>query len=305
MPAASPFAAELQRFGPDAAEARPLSPARCRRYCRTLARRHYENFTVASWLLPRRLRQHFYNVYAYCRWADDLADETGDPARSLRLLDWWAAELDRCYAGHATHPVFVALAETVRRFDVPQAPFADLLAAFRQDQHVTRYETFDQLLEYCRRSANPVGRMVLHLFGYRDEERAVWSDAICTALQLTNFWQDVAIDGQKGRIYIPGEDRERHGVTEEEVLSGRMGPGFRGLLAELVERTRERFRAGSPLLHSVRGRLSLELRCVWLGGMRILERLEAGGFDPFHHRPTLTRKDALVAAGRALLGAAR
>jgi len=274
-------------------------------HCERLARSHYENFPVASRLAPARLRPHVWAVYAFARTADDFADEARFEGKRLELLDDWEARLDACLEGRAEHPIFVALADTVRTFELPDRLLRDLLDAFRQDCTVTRYPDWTGLLDYCRRSANPVGRMVLHLFGYRDEERAVWSDAICTALQLTNFWQDVAIDGQKGRIYIPGEDRERHGVTEEEVLSGRMGPGFRGLLAELVERTRERFRAGSPLLHSVRGRLSLELRCVWLGGMRILERLEAGGFDPFHHRPTLTRKDALVAAGRALLGAAR
>ena len=293
MPAASPFAAELQRFGPDAAEARPLSPARCRRYCRTLARRHYENFTVASWLLPRRLRQHFYNVYAYCRWADDLADETGDPARSLRLLDWWAAELDRCYAGHATHPVFVALAETVRRFDVPQAPFADLLAAFRQDQHVTRYETFDQLLEYCRRSANPVGRIVLHLGECCDAARAELSDQICTGLQLANFWQDVANDWGRGRVYLPQAHCRRFGY--DEAMFGRREPNdsFRRLLAAEVDEAEAWLRRGLPLVDLVPPFLKLDVSLFAHGGLAILEAIRRRRFDVWSGRPTLSKFEKL------------
>ena len=184
-------------------------------YCRRLARSHYENFSVASWFLPERLRQHFFNVYAYCRIADDLGDEVGDPAASLQLLDEWQAELDACYAGKPRHPVFVALAGTVRKFDIPRQPFADLLQAFRQDQTITRYETFEDLIAYCRYSANPVGHLVLYLCGYRDPERQALSNHTCTALQLANFWQDVSVDYSKRRIYLPLEDLRRYQVNEE------------------------------------------------------------------------------------------
>ena len=177
-------------------------------------RRHYENFTVASRLLPRRLRQHVCNIYAYCRWADDLADEIGDPQRSLALLDWWETQLRDCYDGRAAHPVFIALSETIRKFDIPAEPFLDLLVAFRQDQRVTRYETIDQVLEYCRCSANPVGRLVLYLGRCHTPERARLSDSICTGLQLANFCQDVARDWDRGRIYLPQADCRRFGYDE-------------------------------------------------------------------------------------------
>ena len=179
-------------------------------FCERLARTHYENFSVATWFLPRRLRQHFFNVYAYCRISDDLGDETGDTDASLRLLDEWETELNACYAGSPRHPVFVALAGTVREFDIPKHEFSDLLRAFRQDQSVVRYESFDDLLTYCRYSANPVGRLVLRLCGYSDPERIKLSDATCTALQLVNFWQDVTVDLGKDRVYIPIEALARH-----------------------------------------------------------------------------------------------
>src|SRR5450755_1051233 len=173
--------------------------AEAREYCRRLARSHYENFSVASWFLPKHLRQHFFNVYAYCRISDDLGDEVGNPVASLALFEEWEAELDRCYDGGARHPVFVALAETVREFDIPKHEFSDLLRAFRKDQSVTRFDTFDDVLTYCRYSANPVGHLVLYLCGYRDAEHQQLSDFTCTALQLANFWQDVTTDYAKGR----------------------------------------------------------------------------------------------------------
>ena len=187
------------------------SVAEAERYTRWLATHHYENFNVASWLLPRRLHQHFYNLYAYCRWADDLGDEIADPARALELLDGWDRELRDCYAGNPSHPVFVALRGTIRAFDIPVEPFSDLLIAFRQDQTVHRYPTWSGVLGYCSYSANPVGRLVLYLCGYRDAERQRLSDATCTALQLANFWQDVGRDLEKGRIYIPLEALAAHG----------------------------------------------------------------------------------------------
>src|SRR6266704_815891 len=199
-------------------------------YCRHLARTHYENFSVATWFLPERLRQHFYNVYAYCRISDDLGDEISNPAASLQLLDEWEAELDACYAGRPRHPVFVALAETVRTFDIPKYEFSDLLQAFRQDQTVTRYETFEDLLGYCRYSANPVGHLVLYVCGYRNAERQLLSDCTCTALQLANFCQDVSLDFAKGRISLPLEDLRNYKVSEEDMADKRNTPAFREMM---------------------------------------------------------------------------
>ena len=194
------------------------SPEAAQQYTKWLATHHYENFNVVSWLLPKELHQHFYNVYAYCRWADDLGDEIPEKDRALELLTWWEKELDECYEGRPSHPVFVALRETVIAKDVPKQPFADLLKAFRQDQVVKRYPTWDAVLDYCEYSANPVGRLVLYLCGYRDEERQRLSDATCTALQLANFWQDVSRDLEKGRIYIPLDRAAAHGLSEKEIV---------------------------------------------------------------------------------------
>ena len=208
------FSRDLALYGPDAKIPKPLGLSQGRRYCRRLARGHYENFTVVSWLLPRRLRQDFYNVYAYCRWADDLADEPGDPQRSLSLLDWWEKELRDCYAGKAWHPVFLALADTIRRYSIPIDPFIDLLVAFRQDQRVRRYDDMGQLTQYCRYSANPVGRLILYLGKCHTPERAQLADSICTGLQLANFWQDVARDWDMGRVYLPAADCARFGYDD-------------------------------------------------------------------------------------------
>src|SRR6266576_303117 len=222
-----------------------------REYCRRLARSHYENFSVASWFLPARLRQHFFNLYAYCRISDDLGDEVGDTAASLQLLDEWEGELNACYDGQPRHPVFVALAETVRMFEIPKQEFADLLTAFRQDQTVTRYESLGDLLGYCRNSANPVGHLVLYLCGYKDDERQLLSDYTCTALQLANFWQDVTADYAKGRIYLPLEDLRRFGVSEEEIRDGRNTSPFREMMRFEVARAREGFKQGLPLVRKV------------------------------------------------------
>lgn len=219
---AAGFAMELTRHGPAGEACRPApSLEESFAYCRQLAETHYENFVVTSRLVPRPLRQHFANVYAYCRWSDDLADETTSRAESLDLLQWWEGELDACYAGQARHPVFVALRHTIGEFDIPAQPFHDLLNAFRQDQSVSRYETFADLLDYCRRSANPVGRMVLYLGRSHDEERGQLADSICTGLQLANFWQDVAQDWRRGRLYIPLEDCRRFGCGEADFAAGR------------------------------------------------------------------------------------
>ncbi len=218
--------------------------AEAQEYCRRLARTHYENFSVASWFLPKNLRQHFFNVYAYCRISDDLGDEVGDADASLELLDQWERELDACYEASPRHPVFVALAETVHSLDIPKQPFADLLTAFRQDQRVTRYETFDDLLGYCRYSANPVGRLVLYVCGYRDAERQQLSDFTCTALQLANFWQDVSIDWAKGRVYLPLEDLRKCGVSEADIASQKNTSAFCQMMRFQVDRARDWFPAG-------------------------------------------------------------
>jgi len=266
-------------------------------YCRRLATSHYENFTVVSWLLPRALRPHMHAVYAYCRGVDDLGDEaSGD---RLGLLDEWEAELLRCYQGAAREPSFIALQETVRRFDIPREPFLRLIEANRVDQRVNRYRTYDDLLAYGENSANPVGHLVLYLFGYRDEERQRLSDATCTALQLTNFWQDVRRDLEKGRIYIPLEDMERFGYGEADMIGLRSDGRFRELMAFQVGRTRELFRRGLELIPRVRGRLRLDLKLFSLGGLAVLDAIEASGYDTLGRRPRLSRsrKASLVLRG--------
>jgi squalene synthase HpnC len=282
--------------------ARLPSTAEAQEYCRRLAHSHYENFSVASWFLPERLRQHFYNVYAYCRIADDLGDEVGDPQASLQLLDEWEAELDACYAGNPRHPVFVALAETVRKFDIPRQPFADLLLAFRQDQTIHRYETFDALLEYCHYSANPVGRLVLYLCGYRDAERQELSDRTCTALQLANFWQDVSVDYSKGRIYLPLEDLRRYQVSEEDIAANKNTPAFCAMMGFEVQRAREWFREGWPLSKQVNRELAVDLELFSRGGQEILNAIERQGYAVLGRRPAISRTRKLALVARAALG---
>jgi squalene synthase HpnC len=269
-------------------------------YTRWLATHHYENFHVASFMLPRRLHQHFYNVYAYCRWADDLGDEIGDPAESLRLLEWWRELLDDMYSGKTSHPVFVALAGTVQQFDIPRAPFADLIRAFVQDQAVTRYRTRDELLGYCRCSANPVGRLVLYLCSYRDETRQRWSDATCTALQLANFWQDVGADLEKGRVYIPLEDLERNGCPLEDVLARRATPAFRVTLRGLVEWARGLFLEGWPLARTLDRRLAVDVELFSRGGIRVLDKIGKQEYDVFSRRPVVSRGERAGLLLRAL-----
>jgi len=267
-------------------------------YTRWLARRHYENFHVATFLLPRRLRQDFYNVYAYCRWADDLGDEMGGRAESLKLLAWWRAELDAMYAGRATHPVFVALMETVRKHAIPRQPFADLIQAFVQDQTVARYRDWEELFAYCRYSANPVGRLVLHLCGYSDAGRQRLSDATCTALQLANFWQDVTVDLLKDRVYIPLELMERHGYTVEELYARRFTPAFREVMREAVDKARGLFLEGLPLSKMVDRRLALDLDLFSRGGIRVLEKIERRDYDVLAARPAISKAERV----RLLLG---
>ena len=270
------------------------------RYCRWLTAAHYENFPVASWLIPPALRPHVAAVYAFARTADDFSDEDSDPARALRRLAQWGEQLERCAAGRADHPVFVALGQTIRVYDLPIQLFRDLLTAFTRDVTVHRYATWDRVLgDYCRYSANPVGRLVLLLFGYREPTLHTLSDAICTALQLTNFWQDLAIDLRKDRVYLPQEAMARHGVTERALFGHVTDEKFRALMTEAADVAERLFRQGAALPESVKGRLAWELRATWLGGTTILRRIRAAGYDTFRRRPALTTADKLNIALRA------
>jgi squalene synthase HpnC len=274
-------------------------------YCRRLARTHYENFSVATWFLSRSLRQHFFNIYSYCRISDDLGDETGDPQASLRLLDDWEVELNACYAGQPRHPVFVALAETVRTFDIPRQPFADLLKAFRQDQTITRYPRFEDLLGYCRYSANPVGHLVLYVCGYRDAERQTLSNFTCTALQLANFWQDVSADYSKGRVYLPLEDLNRFGVAQTDIASAQNNPAFCGMMRFEVNRTRDWFEQGLPLIKEVSRDLAIDIELFSRGGQEILRAIERQDYKVLGRRPTISKTRKLVLLVRAALGKLR
>ena len=315
------------------------------RYCERLARTHYENFTVGSWLLPKSQRRQVYAIYGYCRTVDDLGDEstgtpdtvagepppggglvqnrnpTGDPSasptaatsgegghrgpvglqeksRRLALLDWWEGELQSCYSGTPTHPVMVALQRTISDFDIPARPFLKLIEANRMDQRADRYSTYSELLNYCDHSANPVGHLFLYLFGYRDEERQRLADATCTALQLSNFWQDVARDYSQGRIYLPEEDMQRFDYTEEELASGLANQRFRQLLAFQVDRARALFREGGPLGETLEGAVKLDVALFTRGGVAVLDAIEGRNYDVLSARPALsrTRKAALFAS---------
>jgi len=270
-------------------------------YCQRLARDHYENFPVASFLVPRAQRRFVACVYAFARTADDFADEgvLAGPER-LRNLDDWEEKLVACFAGEADHPVFIALRATIEATDIPQEPLRSLLRAFKMDAVGHRYQTFDELLEYCAHSANPVGRLVLHLFGQATDTTLPMSDHICTALQLTNFWQDVAVDFAKGRIYIPLEDFDRFGYTEEDLGRGRADDRFRALLRFQLERTRRLFRAGEPLIGMTGGRLRHELALTVSGGMAILDSIERTGYDTLSRRPTLSAGDTMFMFWQAL-----
>jgi squalene synthase HpnC len=272
-----------------------------RAYTRWLATHHYENFHVVSLLLPKRLHQDFYNVYSFCRWADDLGDEIGDPAESLRLLAWWRGELHAMCAGQARHPVFVALAGTVREFSLPVPLFDDLITAFEQDQTVTRYRNFEELFQYCRYSANPVGRLVLGLCGYRDAKRQTLSDATCTALQLANFWQDVTVDLAKDRVYLPLDLLESHGYPIEVLLARQFDGRFRAAMREAVDVTRKLFLQGLPLADSVDRRLAIDLDLFSRGGLRVLEKIEARDYDVLSSRPAISKVERVG----LLLGALR
>ena len=293
-----PVELEISRQLPAAAG---CSAAEAQNYTRWLATHHYENFNVVSWLLPRRLHQHFYNVYAYCRWADDLGDEVASPARALELLDWWESELRDCYSATPSHPVFVALKPTVEECQIPIEPFLDLLTAFRQDQTVHRYPDWESVLGYCRYSANPVGRLVLYLCGYRDAERQALSDATCTALQLANFWQDVARDLEKDRIYIPLDALAAHGLSEADVFAHRFDKRYAALMKDLIARTRALFDQGLPLAERVAPELRIDIELFSRGGLAVLDSIERVGYNTLERRPALSRAAQVNLLGRALL----
>jgi squalene synthase HpnC len=296
--AALPAAYRIPEVAPTLDEARA--------YCRRLAETHYENFHVATWFLPRPLRPHFHAIYAYCRISDDLGDEVGDRSAALALLNLWGSELDACYEGRSRHPVFVALAETIRACKIPKEPFSDLLVAFRQDQTVTRYATMEEVLGYCRYSANPVGRLVLYACGEVSPETREanfqLSDATCTALQLANFWQDVRVDFAKGRVYLPQEDMLRFGVSDETIARGMATPQFSALLRHEVDYARGLFQQGLPLIGRVQRDLALDLDLFSRGGLEILRAIERCNYDVLSRRPTISKRTKLALALRALCG---
>jgi squalene synthase HpnC len=301
----STLAPELQ-LGPreflasPAARDRACTEVEAREYTRWLATRHYENFHVVSLLLPKRLHEDFFNVYAYCRWADDLGDEIGDKDQSLKLLDWWGGELDRMYAGEATHPVFMALRETVEKHAIPKQPFADLIRAFIQDQRVSRYQTWDEVMEYCVYSANPVGRLILYLGGYSDEKRQRLSDATCSALQLANFWQDVTVDLKKDRVYMPLEVLRRNGCTVEDLFAHRFSEGFESAMKECVDRAQGLFEKGLPLAGMVDRGLSLDIDLFSRGGMKVLQKIRRQGYNVLVKRPAVSKSERVVLLVQAL-----
>src|ERR1700722_13511225 len=292
--ASLPFSYRIPDHTPTVAEAQ--------QYCRELAESHYENFHVASWLLPRCLRPHFQSIYAYCRISDDLGDEVGSQAQALALLDIWGEQLDACYRGEARHPVFVALRETIRICDIPKKPFADLLTAFRQDQTVTRYASMGDVLGYCEYSANPVGRLVLYACGYRDEERFALSDETCSALQLANFWQDIREDFARGRIYLPQDAMVAAGVDEMTLSKGQATPEFRALMREQITSTRGMFTRGARLIDMVDRELAVDLDLFTRGGLEILRAIEARNYDVLSARPTISKPRKAMLLLHALAG---
>jgi len=269
-------------------------------WCRHLAETHYENFHVATWFLPEKLRPHFHSIYAYCRVSDDLGDEVGSKDSALALLDFWGHELDACYAGRTRHPVFVALAETIRACGIPKEPFADLLTAFRQDQIVTRYANMDEVLGYCRYSANPVGRLVLYACGEASEEKFKLSDATCSALQLANFWQDVRVDWGKDRVYLPQDDMQRFGVSDATIAAGVATDEFCALLRHEVGYARSLFAQGLPLIGMVSRDLAIDLDLFSRGGLEILSAVERCNYDVLSARPAISKGSKLALGFRAL-----
>lgn len=285
------------------------TPAQAYAFCERLARRHYENFPVATRLLPRAVRPHVAALYAFARTADDFADEgSRSPQERHQLLDEWSTRLHACATGESGAPtgsdaaslVFTALGHTIGAHRLPLALFDDLLSAFRQDITTHRYPTWDELLDYCRRSANPVGRLVLRIAGYEHARLDALSDSLCTALQLTNFWQDLELDWRRGRLYVPASDRLECGADEADLDRRRITPHWRSALERMAARTHELFRASRTIADEIPGRIGFELRLTWLAGVRTLERLERARFDVFTARPSLGAIDATLILGKAI-----
>ncbi|HEV3163220.1 MAG TPA: squalene synthase HpnC [Isosphaeraceae bacterium] len=298
-----PFAEDLLKYGPQASYS--VSPEQARAYCAHLTASHYENFSVVTWLTPRALRPAFQSIYAFCRWSDDLGDEVGDRARSRELLAWWRGELAALYEGQPRHPVMVALADTVREFQIPPGPFEALISAFEQDQEVTDYDTYEHLLDYCSRSANPVGHLVLYLARSFNPQNAALANDTCTGLQLANFWQDFARDLAIGRIYLPREDRERFGYPEEDLRNLKFTPSFAALLTFEVARTRELMYRGWPLVERMPKALAVDVDLFTRGGLAILDRIEAQGFNVLQSRPSLSKGVKLGLLARSMIGRPR
>jgi squalene synthase HpnC len=272
------------------------------RYCEMIARSHYENFPVASRFVSKEIRKYVWTIYAFARIADDYADEPGFTlAERIDNLNQWEQYLEECYNGNPTHRVFAALAETVERFQLPHELFQNLLAAFRADVTVNRYETYQDVTAYCRNSANPIGRLLLLLMNYRGETMMHLSDSICTALQLTNFWQDLSVDMQKNRIYLPLEDMKEFGYSEDELFEQKVNDHFCNLMAFQIQRTAELFVEGKPLLTIVGQDLSMELKLTWNGGTRILQKIHEQNYDVLTKRPVLSKMDKLGLLFRSFL----
>lgn len=282
------FQAELQRLGPDQPPS-AWSQSDAELYCRRFARQSYENFSVVSWLLPNRLRQDFFNVYCFCRWSDNLADEVDDPARSLQLLNWWQQQLALCFFSRPSHPVMLALQGTVQRHRLSIEPFQDLLSAFRQDQTVLRYDTDVQLLDYCTRSANPVGRILLRMADADDAHNIQLSDFICTGLQLANFCQDMSRDAQAGRIYAPRALWLQHDVHEEDILQRLPTQQLANMLKAWVAQTRDYFHRGLPLVNQVPRWFAVDVDLFARGGMAVLDAIERQAFDVWTQRPVISK----------------
>ncbi len=297
MPAS--FLDDLRRYGPGASCEVTLPEAR--RYCASLAASHYENFSVVTWLTPRELRPAFQSIYAFCRWSDDLGDEVGDRDRARSLLEWWRGQLHDLYRGRTGHPVMVALAPTIDEFSIPIDPFLALISAFEQDQTVTEYESYDQLLDYCTRSANPVGQLVLYLARRHDADNVRLSDATCTGLQLANFWQDVSRDLAIGRVYLPRDDRERFGYSSTELHARRFTPAYAELLGFEIDRARAMLVEGRPLAARMPRSLAVPVDLFSLGGLAILDRIEQHGYNVLSKRPKLGKRAKAGLIARALL----
>lgn len=291
---------DLRRFGPNS-DAYSMSREQSFEYCKNLALSHYENFSVASCLLPADLRQHFFNVYAYCRWSDDLADETGSTDEAKELLAWWKDSLHQCFRGRSVHPVFVALEQTIAAYHIPAAPFEDLISAFTQDQFVRRYETDSQILDYCSRSANPVGRILLFLGKCSDQQNIAWSDSICTGLQIANFCQDIRLDAQRGRFYLPESRQIQHGIVQQDIADGTKIEALKQCLSEWCTEARTHLVRGLPLVTTTPRWLARDVQLFVRGGLAILDNLARSQFDAWNRQITVTKSQKLTLLIRSML----